>query len=420
VILKFLVVVMLSGSTAEDIDVSMPKQVAVRPVFFVPQGETPPTKEQKARLMKHLKWSQDRYQEMLGNRDTFRIAKTMPDVYRAKKPLAFYKQLPATADGISYSSHFVGELLDHFGQNRFNCPYILLIVVMNPHEDFPVGGGRPCNGGFNRGCGLLNLSSYALDKIPNFQSTLQHELGHAFGLPHVDVYGYDMKTSPSIMSYNPAHHTDGFRASKSPGRLISEDIRGLALNRRCFADLRFDPANDAPEGQKLYRVVWLGPMEIVGQPSYDIEVTTPSGSTFASKPINIVQRDIRPSKGPGVTYDAARMWQSDVASSGWVSLDVTFPVAVTLTKIGIYTQHSGQYHAAQRVRIQVESEGEFRDVVEQDLENVDAAVPMPATRGQRWRIHLRAGESKMVVVRGLRFSAASGGIFPPAVPYASQ
>ena len=111
------------------------------------------------------------------------------------------------------------------------------------------------------------------------------------------------------------------------------------------------------------------------------------------------------------------MWHSEASQSGWVSLDLTFPVAVTLTKMGIYTQHSGQYHAAERARIQVQDGDEYRDVVEQDLKSVDAVVAMPPTRGIQWRLHLRAGKTKYVVVRGLRFCGESGEVFPPAVPY---
>jgi hypothetical protein len=158
-------------------------------------------------------------------------------------------------------------------------------------------------------------------------------------------------------------------------------------------------------------------MDIVGQPSYSIDVTTTAGSFADTKPVNIVQRDIWPSKGPGVTFNAARMWHSEVVRSGWAALDVTLPVPVTLTRLGIHTQHSGQYHAAEGVRIQVKDGDEYRDVVEQDLKSVDAIVSIPATRGMKWRIHLRAGASRHVVVRGLRFFGESGEIFPPAVPY---
>lgn len=410
-VLELFVAALMCGTVAEDMDVSPPQQVDVLPVFFVPQGEPLPAKEQKARLMKHLRWAQDRYQEMLGGRDTFRIAKQTPNVVRGKQSLAFYKKQPEGA-----SPHFVGELLEHCGFNRFNCPYIFLVIVVNSHEDFPVGGGRPFNGGYGTGGGIAVMSSYHLDRAPNFHSTLEHELGHSFGLVHVDCYGHDMQTNRSIMSYNPAHHTNGFRPSTTPGEFIPEDVRGLAMNRRCFAKFRFDPQSDLPDGYSMRRIVWLGSMNIVGQPPGTIEVTTPSGDLYGGKASNIVQCEIKRNEGEN-TFDAARMWHSAKSETGWISLRVALPVPVRLTKMAIYTQHSGKYHAANRARIEIEQNGQFRQVAECELDKPDARVSLPPTRGQVWQVHLRAGASKVVVVRGLRFGDESGEIFPPAVPY---
>jgi len=82
---------------------------------------------------------------------------------------------------------------------------------------------------------FVNVSlPYKSLKSKNFQSTLQHEPGHAFGMLHVNAYGRDMKRNESIMSYNPNHHTGFLRASKTPGILIPENFRVLALNDRVF------------------------------------------------------------------------------------------------------------------------------------------------------------------------------------------
>jgi hypothetical protein len=402
----------LLAQASADIDPTPPKEVDVLPVFFVAQGESLPTREQKSLLMKHLKMSQDRFRELLG--DTFRIAGKMPDVYRGKRPFAFYKEHDGGAP------HFVGELLEHYGFNRFNCSHVFMILVMNPRDDFPPGGGRPCNGGYNTGCGLLQMSSFALDKVPNFQSTLEHELAHGFGLPHVDVYGYDMKTSDSIMSYNQAHHTKGLRPSATPGRFIAEDFRALSFNKRVFKKFRFDPATDVPAGESISpRIVCLPPLDIPGQPQWNIKVTTTSGETFGSKVSNIVHNQIKPSKGPGVTFDPHTMWSSAASQTGWVSFDLTFPFPVTLAKMGIHTQHSGLYHPANRAKVQVRMDDadDFRDVAESELGTVDALITLPETRGKTWRVQLRAGPSKIVVVRGLRFFSPKEEILPPPVPY---
>lgn len=409
--LQFLLAAIVSGAVAEDMDVSLPERVDVLPVFFVPHGEAFPTREQKLKLARHVKWAQDWYREALGGRDTFRIAKPMPDVYRGKQPFAFYRQLPKK--GVTYGSHFVGELLDHYKVNRFNCPYVFAIIFMSPREDFPNGGGQPVNGGLNTGAGVLNMSSFYLDRVPGFQATLRHELGHTFGLLHATSYKYDLYTAPTIMSYNQRYVTKGFQEAPTPTPLMAEDIRALALNKRCFAKLKYDPDRDNPDKKTLLPTGWLWPIEIVGQPDYRIKLTTTCASLHHTVANNLVQVDIWPS----TTFNASRMWHSVELSTGWVTFDLTFPVPVTLTKIAIHTQHSGQYHAAERARIEVKDGEDYRKVVEQPIENVDALVSMPPTRGKTWRLHLQAGKSKMIVVRGLRFFDESGEIFPPAIPY---
>lgn len=101
-------------------DTAPPDKVCLLPVFFVPRGEEPPTPEEKLRLMKHLRWCQNRYRELLRG-DTFRLAAQTPEVYRGEQDLAFYQKQPQGA-----ASNFVGELLKSKNLNRYNCPFNLL------------------------------------------------------------------------------------------------------------------------------------------------------------------------------------------------------------------------------------------------------------------------------------------------------
>jgi hypothetical protein len=265
-----------------------PKEVKVLPVFFVPKGESSPTARQLTNLQKHTIWTQTRYKQLLKGRDTFALAERKPQVYLAEHDVAYYR---AQSEGAA--PQIVDELLRHYKYNRYNCPLIFVAIVMNPHEDYPGGGARPFNGGINTGGGIVEMSSYGLDRAPNFQSTLQHELGHAFGLPHVDVYGYDMGANPSLMSYNPAHHTEGFQPSKTPGILIAEDFRALALNRRVFPRLRFDPKKDVPQGYAMQPIVTLGPMNIPGHPL--IRSATPPDAYSTRHFITTLQTSAAPS-----------------------------------------------------------------------------------------------------------------------------
>jgi hypothetical protein len=387
-----------------------PPRVQVRPVFFAPSDEAEPTAEQKRRLARHLDWCRRRYGEMLRGGDDFTVADGPPLVHRSRIPLAELRAAPEHG-----APRLAGELLAATHTNRFNCPYVFVIVVMNPHDDFPIGGGRPLNGGYNTGGGIVILSSFALDGVPNFQSTLQHELGHAFGLPHVDVYGHDMKTSDSIMSYNPAHHTRGMRSSPNPGILTPEDLRGLSFNRRAFPNFTFRPARDVPAGYALAPAVPLGPMTIDGQPPYKVEVTTASGEAYGTRVSNIVQNRIRPSRGG--QFDSKSMWQARPSPDGWSAIRVKFPIPVTLVSIGVHSQHSGTYNAADGVRVRALTRDGEALLAESPLHATDVVVPLSeAATAQVWEIEFHAANNKETTIRGLRFLTRSGEIFPPPIP----
>ena len=390
----------------------LPKTLSVQPCFVVPRGERRPTEDQMQRLMRHLRWARERYTELLGNRNNFMLIEKDALIYESPYNLTFYRGLSSQAN------HIAGELLNFTGFNRFSCPLIFFTVVVNHQEDFPGGCGSPFNGGFNTGGGIVLVSSYALDKIPNFQSTVQHELGHAFGLPHVDAYGYDMKTSTSIMSYNLSHHTKGFNPSEMPGEFIPEDVRGLALNQRAFPTITFDRKKNVPSEYNLHSEIRIiRRMEIVGQPT-GIVVRTASGEAFSSKAGNVVQNIIKPSMNTGqVSYDAGRMWHSEKSATGWVSLELLFPFIVELTGIGIHTQHSGKYHAAEVVRIFSHTKGEKYSLVKESrLRSVDERVNFTFTKTQYLKLDLKAGSSGYVVVRGLQFFSGSEEIFNPLIP----
>ena len=213
--------------------------------------------------MRHLTWCQTRYRELLFGMDTFAIASASPVFLRSRHDAATFR---ATKD--QGADLAITELFGHDKVNRLNCPFIY-IVLFTGTGGWPAGGGRPINGGVNTGGGILVLAADNLTHSPNFQSTLQHELGHAFGLPHVDVYGYSMKTNASLMSYNPAHHTVGLVPGKPPGRFIPEDYRVLNMNHRAFPNLRLSESQYLSAGYQIARKpIFLGPMKITGQSDY--------------------------------------------------------------------------------------------------------------------------------------------------------
>ncbi len=392
-----------------------PHRVKLLPVVLVPADQKPPTRTQRSLWLRHLKWTQEFFRERLDGRDSLEFARQSPDVVQLKRPLAYYTALKEAEPAL----HWTAELLDHYQVSRFRCPYVFCCLVMNPAERWPIGGGRTINGGVNRGGGLLVMSSFAIDRLPNVQSTLRHEVAHTFGLPHVDVYGIEMTESRSIMAYNPMNRTSGFRDSPTPAELIPEDRRLLALADAVFPELTFDRKRDLPVDYQLFpRVITLGAMEIPGHADYGPVLSTTSGEDNGSKVTNVNRREILPSTGPGVTFRAPWMWASQKQPDGQVVLDLEFPGEVTLTQFLIHSGHSGKYNQASGIRVEVPGDaGAYREVTQQSINSADASISFSGTTSQRWRLTFSTGPSEKLCLRGLQYFSGDNHLFPPPVPY---
>lgn len=391
-----------------------PDQVRMLPIVLVATDQPLPSRSQRSVWGRHLRLAREFFKTRLSGRDTFELAKATPEIIRLKKPLSFYKSLPKGESAL----HWADELLEHYRISRFRCPYTFCCLVMNPQERWPIGGGRTLNGGVNRGSGLLVMSSFAIDRLPNVQSTLRHEIAHTVGLPHVDVYGYDMAQSHSVMAYNLKHRTNGFRDSSSPAQLIPEDVRLLALAESVFQQLEFEPSRDLPTGYRLFpRVITLGPMSIPGRPEYGPQFSTPSGEGFGSKVTNLNRRGILPNQGPGVTFNPHWMWASNKQPSGQIVLNLSFPGEVSLDRMIIHSEHSGKYNRAEAVKIEIVDRVESIHVTDQLVSSADESIEFEAASGKDWRLTLTAGPSGNVCMRGLEYFSDEQQLFPPPVPY---
>jgi hypothetical protein len=389
------------------------RRISVLPIFFVPRGENQPTQQQKELLQKHLLIARERYNVMLKQRDTFSIAHVEPQIVAGKRQLSFYRKQTEKKNPPNY---ILSELLDYLKTDRHHCSYVLLIVVMNSHDLYPYGGGIPINAGTNTGGGYVELSSYRLDNGPGFQSTLQHELGHGFGLPHSDTYGFDMKNHISIMSYNDKHVWKGFTPPENQGILAPEDLRLLALNKLIFPDFYFSEEKDVPDGYKLpgTLICLYPPVKLPNKPDYKIKVTTSSGATAGTSISNLIPTLI--SKPDA--FDDKAMWISGEAdANGWVSLVVEFPNRETMNRIISCTQHGGKYNMAEAIRIEVFENNTYRSVIQKELKNPDELVEFPTASGSLWRLWFKAGESRKVTIRGLEFFDGNVQLYPQLWPY---
>ncbi len=214
--------------------------------------------------MEHIRWTRRRYSELLLGRDTFALADgELPLVLRGRHDVQHYMCAPAQG-----AEAAVLELFEYDRVDRLSCPYTYVVLFVGTGE-WPKGGGVPINGGVNTGGGIVVMSTYSLGNDSAFQTTLQHEIGHAFGLTHADAYGWDMQTSDSLMSYNPKHHTKGLQHTPTPGRLMPEELRMLSYNKRVFPNWEFDESRDVPEGYTFSGLIPIHPsMSLSGQPDY--------------------------------------------------------------------------------------------------------------------------------------------------------
>ena len=432
-----------ASARGEEVGYALPDKIQVMPILFVPRDEPVPPLADQQTILRHLAWTQERYGQLLGG-DTFEIAQPRFETIRGDKALEVYRNRPEGG-----APDITAEILRHLKLTRFRNPYVVCIAFANSRDEFPQGGGRPINGGFNTGGGMMYISSSEVHRNRRYQATLQHELGHAFGLLHPDAYGYDIKTDPSVMSYSEANYTDGFRPSPTPGTLIPEDRRGLALADRIFRKTTFDLQRDIPANRNLSpKVLTLPPMTLPGHPDFYPKVTTDAGENVGSKVVNVVSGEIRPSRGPGVTYDPANMWHSDRDLKEPATLEFEFPFEIEATGIAIHSQHSGLDHEVsgmellacdepvgkkpKRAPVKKPPTGQgkdpkgakgppaeegYRSLVKQGVTTIDEVVTFEKTRARRWRLVLEPDESRTIVIRGVRFLNGDAEVIPRQVPF---
>lgn len=230
-------------------------------VFFSAESSRPDAEVQDAldRLNTHVEIARD-YLATLTGGATFEVAEGAT-TFQGAMPDAHYAGLgPAASPDAAH--RITAELFEAFGVDRYSADSIYVVVYARPEGvvwdgvSNYFGGGRPFNGSANAGGAYVALEydSLMTDAYYPFQSTILHELGHGFGLPHVDCYGRDQQTDTSFMSYNPEKASEGFELGPTPGLLPAEERFVLALHDRAIGGLEFDAGALAPEPLDLERL----------------------------------------------------------------------------------------------------------------------------------------------------------------------
>lgn len=277
-------------------------RISVKPIFYVfkDQWHSGLPSEEDLRLIRHyLEHARDHFKQLLGpDVEGFDIAEA--SIHRGQYDESSIKKIaeqslhtpsdqskehiqgqtqdqtrnPAQKLAPDFEHAMLKEILELRGSNRYIEPSVFVFILVNPNMQLYRphwgGGGRSFNGGVNGGGGIVVLEYRRLRY--GFYSTLVHELGHAFGLTHVNCSGQSMSESESIMSYNPRHRSRGSGVAINPGSLTDTERAKLLLSPRIFPhsqDLR--QLQDQADACVLPAMDdYLGPVPNVHGVGYDL------------------------------------------------------------------------------------------------------------------------------------------------------
>lgn len=114
-------------------------------------------------------------------------------------------------------------------------------------------------------------------------------------------------------------------------------------------------------------------------------------------------------------FNGQHSWHSaKVAPNAWVSVEVEFPDAVTLSVVHVHSGHGGGYHPAQQVQVERRNGfGHFQALINATTDH-DALVEFAPKTSELWKFAFRSGASGYVVIRGLQFFDDQGRELFPA------
>lgn len=277
-------------------------RISVKPIFYVFKDQWHsglPSKEDLRLIRHYLEHARDHFKQLLGpDVEAFDIAEA--SIHRGQYDESSIKKIaeqslhtpsdqskehiqgqtqdqtrnPAQKLAPDFEHAMLKEILELRGSNRYIEPSVFVFILVNPNMQLYRphwgGGGRSFNGGVNGGGGIVVLE-YRRFRY-GFYSTLVHELGHAFGLTHVNCSGQSMSESESIMSYNPRHRSRGSGVAINPGSLTDTERAKLLLSPRIFPhsqDLR--QLQDQADACVLPAMDdYLGPVPNVHGVGYDL------------------------------------------------------------------------------------------------------------------------------------------------------
>lgn len=208
-----------------------------------------------------------------------------------------YAGLPASHPP---TAGIVAEVLDAVGCKIQSCPFVFVIAVAGPPGISKDIGGIAFNYGFNGGGGFVRMPVGAAETShapsSKFQSTLLHELGHAFGLAHTaDVY-----TGPGVTHLPPPSCQEPPRGPASgagPGPDPYDDVSDCPLGAyQLYCSPTFMTAARAriefhcsPSVMSYSKLNWTSGCPILASPGH---CAMPDAATIAALPGALIAENV--------------------------------------------------------------------------------------------------------------------------------
>ena len=97
------------------------------------------------------------------------------------------------------------------------------------------------------------------------------------------------------------------------------------------------------------------------------------------------------------------MWHSGNLDSNEALLTVKVPLPIPVDRILVYSQHSGNYHMVEAVSMRFYLGGQPTYDYSERVHYPDKELLFPVQQTDQIELKLKAGTSKMIVIRGMRF-----------------